>query len=51
MSSRWTVSQWELDHHGWHYVEVWAGRYFIGALIAAVKSKRDGTGCVKVEWR
>ena len=58
MGNTYTVSEWRFDDggitsgdggHG--YYEIWIGESFISALLAAWKAKRNGCGCVKIEWR
>lgn len=33
------------------YVEVYGGRSWFEAFKAARKAKREGAGCIKLEWR
>lgn len=40
-----------LPNLGYGYVEVYGGRSWIKAILAARKAKREGAGCVKLEWR
>lgn len=35
----------------YYYVEVYGGKSWIKAIFAARKAKREGSGCIKVEWR
>lgn len=39
------------DDGDWYYQEVYAGRNWFAAMVAFVKAKRSGAGCVKWEWR
>lgn len=34
-----------------YYQEVYGGKSWLAALRAAIKAKRSGAGCVKLEWR
>ena len=53
MGNTWEV--WSYDHisalEGYGYTQVWAGQSVIACIRAAIKAKRAGAGCVKVEWR
>ena len=52
MGWKWEVSAWiKPDRGGYTYEQVYAGQSPLRALLAARKVKRDGAGCVKVEWR
>ncbi len=35
----------------YRYFQVYYGRSFWGAVLAAIKAKRNGAGCVKFLWR
>lgn len=39
------------DTGGYEYQQVWHGQSVFGCIHAAIKAKRGGAGCVKVEWR
>jgi len=39
------------DDGCYYYREVYAGKSGIRALIAFIKAKRNGSGCIKWEWR
>lgn len=52
MGAKWEVSQWvKHDEGGYYYEQVYFDHSFWRAIHAAIKAKRAGAGCVKVEWR
>lgn len=51
MGNTWTVYAWDQGGQGWDYRMVHRGESALRAILAAVKAKRAGAGCVKVEWR
>lgn len=52
MGNTWEVHAWvKSAEGGYRYVETWRGQSLLGMIRAARKAKREGAGCVKVEWR
>lgn len=58
MGNTWEVSAWEWNDDGsnggegkWQYVSHWRGESLLGAILAMRRAKREGFGCVKLEWR
>lgn len=53
MGNTWSVQvygQWfgEKRHS---YVQVWQGESVLGALYALWKHRKEGSGCIQLEWR
>ena len=54
MGHKWTVWAWVADNNvrgGYVWMDVWGGSSAVKAVWAAMRAKRSGAGCVKVEWR
>lgn len=51
MGCRWEVSVWQECEGGYAYRSVHQGQSLLRAAFAAFRAKRQGAGCVKVEWR
>lgn len=51
MGVEWTVSAWVRVGNTYTYVTQIETNSAWRALRAALKAKREGSGCVKVEWR
>jgi len=45
------VYAWVKHDLGYQDKEVYAGKSWIKAIRAAIKAKRQGAGCIRVEWR
>ena len=52
MGNTWEVNSWKETAHGTHsYVLVYSGESLLESIWIAIKEKRSGVGCVKIEWR
>ena len=53
MGNRYEVYKWEFHTllQEWRYEEVYCGQSFVKAMWNMWQAKRNGTGCVKLEWR
>lgn len=55
MGNTWEVWGWVEQPDGelrrYDYISFYSGESFFGAVWAAIQMKRQGVGCVKVEWR
>jgi len=51
MGNTWKVYGWQNVAGDYEYVLRYAGENWIAAIRAAWKAKREGCGCVKIEWR
>lgn len=50
--------RWEVQGYFWseaavdyEYMTMYSGQSLVRAVLAAIKAKREGAGCVKVNWR
>lgn len=39
------------QHDAYHYVQYWRGESFLEAIDHLIKAKKEGFGCVKLEYR
>jgi hypothetical protein len=53
MGNTWEVWAYVLisEDEGYGYTQAWRGQSAIRCIREAIKAKRAGAGCVKVEWR
>ena len=47
MGYKWAVSGWGGDQ----YISCYYGDSLFSAFLSAIKAKRFGYGCIKIEWR
>lgn len=48
---KWVLKDIMRPAEGYHYEEVYGGCNWFKAIRAAIKAKRQGAGCVRIEWR
>ena len=52
MGNTWEVLAWvEAPNGRMGYVAEYRGESLIAAIVCAIRLKRNGAGCVKIEWR